>query len=437
MNRKSLPRVLYCGSEDAIFRKLSKYAEDYILEAKTPSFSGSPQKFARLKKASVLILRIKHEFDLKHQEWLSRSDRSIPMIVVCQNGTIETAVQVLQYQVFDYFSGLHSFDVMARRIEQALTWRSLKPQKTFLEERSHSLLLGSNPEIKKVNERAMNIASENKPVVVLGETGTGKEHLAYGIYCLSFMQRSPFIRYDCRLLQQLSKYDGVPVAGLVQTGMQEIKKKYNRGFMFLKHVEQLNPDQQGDILDLATTSSVKLIVSYQEPASSLEKKLPGSLSSLRIPALRQHKDDIPSMAEYFIRETAHTKKLRIKSLSQEMIMLMQEYPWPGNVQELANMIERMMMIESSNVLTAHSWGLCQGYGLRLNLNKGNQLSSMIEEVLKNSEMQWKKGALYEQFMKKMTRMLIDLVLPKVDYNQAIAAKILGISRNTLREKLRA
>jgi hypothetical protein len=88
MNRKSLPRVLYCGTEDSIFRKLSKYAEDYILEAKTPSFSGSPQKFARSRKASVLILRIKHEFDLKHQEWLSRSDRSIPIIVLCQNGTI-------------------------------------------------------------------------------------------------------------------------------------------------------------------------------------------------------------------------------------------------------------------------------------------------------------------------------------------------------------
>lgn len=436
MNRKTLPRVVYCGSEDAIFKKLSKYAEDYVLEAKTPSFSGSPQKFARLKKASVLILRIKHEFDLKHQEWLSRSDRSIPIIVLCQNGTIETAVQVLQYQVFDYFSGLHSFDVMARRIEQALTWRSLKPQKSYVDERSDPLLLGSNPEIKKVNERAMHIASENKPVLVLGETGTGKEHLAYGIYCLSFKQRSPFIRYDCRLLQQLSKYDGVPVAGLVQSGMQEIKKKYNRGFMFLKHVEQLNPDQQGDILDLATISSVKLVASYQESAPSLEKR-PQGLLSLRIPALRQHKDDIPSMAEYFIRETAQTKKMRIKSLSQEMIMLMQEYPWPGNVQELANMIERMMVIESSNVLTAHSWGLCQGYGMRLNLNKENQLSSMIEEVLKSSEMQWKKGALYEQFMEKMTRMLIDLVLPKVGYNQAIAAKILGISRNTLREKLRA
>jgi DNA-binding NtrC family response regulator len=436
MNRQTLPRVVYCGSEDAIFKKLSKYAEDYILEAKTPSFSGSPQKFARLKKASVLILRIKHEFDLKHQEWLSRSDRSIPIIVLCQNGTIETAVQVLQYQVFDYFSGLHSFDVMARRIEQALTWRSLKPQKSYVDERSDPLLLGSNPEIKKVNERAMHMASENKPVLVLGETGTGKEHLAYGIYCLSFKQRSPFIRYDCRLLQQLSKYDGVPVAGLVQSGMQEIKKKYNRGFLFLKHVEQLNPDQQGDILDLATTSSVKLVASYQEPALPLEKR-PQGLSSLRIPALRQHKDDIQSMAEYFIRETAQTKKMRIKSLSQEMIMLMQEYPWPGNVQELANMIERMMMIESSNVLSAHSWGLCQGYGMRLNLNKGNQLSSMIEEVLKSSEMQWKKGALYEQFMEKMTRMLIDLVLPKVGYNQAIAAKILGISRNTLREKLRA
>jgi DNA-binding NtrC family response regulator len=434
MIKRPLPRVLFCGSEDSIFKKLAKQAGEYVLEARA-SLSGSPQKFARLKKASVLLLPVKQEVDLKHQEWLSRSDGSVPIIVLCQNGTMETAIQVLQYHVFDYFSGLHSFDIVAQRIEQALAWRAIRPQKKYLDVRN-PLLLGANPEIKKVNERALHIVAENKPIVVLGETGTGKEHLAYGIYRLSYKEQTPFIRYDCRLLQQVSKYDGVPISRLVQSGMQEIKRKHSRGMLFLKHVEQLSSDQQSDILDLGASSSVKLIASYQEAGISMEKKLPATLSPVRIPALRQHKDDIPIIAEYFIRETAKIRRVRMKSLSQEIVMVMQEYPWPGNVQEVANVIERMMLIESSPVLTAHSWGICQGYGMYLNLDKANQLSSMIEEVLKSSENQWKKGALYNQFMDKMVRILIDLVLPKVEYNQAIAAKILGISRNTLREKLK-
>jgi two-component system, NtrC family, nitrogen regulation response regulator GlnG len=115
-------------------------------------------------------------------------------------------------------------------------------------------------------------------------------------------------------------------------------------------------------------------------------------------------------------------------------MLLQEYLWPGNIQELSNLIERMFLMEPSHLITSSTWRICQGQGTKMNLDPTNQFASLLEGFLKSEELQWKEGDVYNTFIERMEKLLIDLVLPKVDNNQAVAAKILGISRNTLRQR---
>src|SRR5262245_35717659 len=174
MKKQSWPRVVYCGSEDSLFKRLERHSEDLILEAKNINFRGSPQKLAHSKKASVLILRIKNEFELKHQEWLSRNDHSVPVIVLCQDGLLQTAIHALQYGVFDYFGSNQSIDVIVSRIYDAITWRSLKSFKRT-SELGNQILLGTHPEIRSINERARSLARDSEPLLVCGELGTGKE----------------------------------------------------------------------------------------------------------------------------------------------------------------------------------------------------------------------------------------------------------------------
>lgn len=435
----SLPRVVYCGQEDPFFKKLSAHVKNCVLEARSTQFSGSsPQKLARAKKASVLIVPIKSEVDLRLQEWLARNDATVPVIVVCKKSRIETAINVLQYGAFDYFSTDQSIEVIARRVSDAIRSKSVKPVRRAGEPQGQLLLHGSAAEINKINQAVSALTADNRPLMVYGETGTGKEHLAHSLYRMNFDRGEPFARYDCRLLKQISRYDGEPVPKLVATTMQEIKKRCNRGVLFLKHFEELSTDQMKEIVDRGSRSSaVKLVTSFQEPlAEPPDPSLGASLLSVHIPALRCHTGDIPVLAEHFIHKTAQKKKIRAKSLSSDIVLQMQQYPWPGNVQELENVIERMMQIEPSAVLTSNTWSISQGYGSPLKLDRPNQLSRLIEEILDNSEAEWTDGNLYEEFMERMKRMLIELVLPKADYNQATAAKILGISRNTLREKIK-
>src|SRR5262245_45383069 len=115
-----LPRVVYCGSEDTVFKKLSKLADDFHLEARKINFQGTPQRFAQTRKASVLIVKVKKEYDIKTQEWLAKNDASVPVIVLCQNGTIESAIHALQYGIFDYFCTDQDFGAICNKIREAI-----------------------------------------------------------------------------------------------------------------------------------------------------------------------------------------------------------------------------------------------------------------------------------------------------------------------------
>jgi len=300
------------------------------------------------------------------------------------------------------------------------------------------LLLGKNPKILEINEQARKLAHEKRPVLLRGENGAGKEHLACAMYRLSARTALPLPCYDCRQLLELSRYDGRSLPELLQLRLQELRKTSNTGFLFLSHAEKLNPDQLNEILERGLRSKVTLMASCQEGVRTpMDERGAHPHPFLGIPSLRQRKEDISLIAEHFLRKTEQKRKTRTKRISEELMITMQEYAWPGNIQELRNVIERMITLEPSDVLTGSTWRICQGFGINLQPDGANPFSAMLQDALLSGETQWKKGALYGTFMAKMERMLIDLVLPKVDFNQAVAARILGISRNTLRERLKS
>ncbi len=313
--------------------------------------------------------------------------------------------------------------------------RSTRVTRRHLEGLDH-ILLGNDPAIASINQQAIALACDRKPLLIVGEPGTGKEHLAFGI-CRQSGDKSAFVRYDCRILVEMSKYDGQPIPQLILSRIQQIKKTSESAYLFLTHSERLQPDQLYNLLE-RTSGSVRLIASCEaSKAPQLDEKASRAIPLIKIPSLRERKDDIPLIAEFFVRRVAQKRKLRSKAISDDTLLLMQEYPWPGNIQELSNIIERMMLLEPSDVLRAGTWHLAHGYNVSLNLDGYNQFSVLLEDMLKNAESHWRKGKLYVDFVEKMEKMLIDLVLPQVDNNQAIAAKILGISRNTLRERLKS
>jgi DNA-binding NtrC family response regulator len=432
----SAPRVVYCGPEDSLFKKLSRYSEDFTMEARKIQFQGTPQRIAQSRKASVVLLKLKNEIEIRAQEWLSKSDASVPVIVLMQNGTVETAIHALQYPIFDYFCASQDVEAIANKIREAIIWKNTKSVKRPMTS-DYQLLLGNHPDVLHVNEQAERLADDPRPVMFFGEPGTGKEHLATGIHRISPRKREPFIRYDCRLLKQLTQYGNLSLPELIRVRLQSSATKSDRAVLYLAHMEQLPSDQQMEILERFDKSRIWLMASFQENrAPFFQEGGDPTHSTLKIPPLRQRKEDIPLLAEFFVRQSSQKRGIGPKGFTEEVLMLLQEYAWPGNIQELANLVERMVILEPSRLITSATWRLCQGYGTKMNLDATNQFAALLEGVLKSRDGEWKEGHVYNSFIEQMEKLLIDLVLPKVDNNQAVAAKILGISRNTLRSRRR-
>jgi DNA-binding NtrC family response regulator len=429
-----LPRVVYCGPEDAIFKKLSRYTDGFQLEVRKVNHHGTPQKLARTCKACVIILKVKNELDVQTQEWLSRNDASVPVIVLCQNGNVETAIHALQYGIFDYFCTSQDFVAIAEKIREAIVWKNTKAVKRPIAT-DYQLLLGKNPDIVALNEQAKRAASSLQPLLLFGEAGTGKEYLAQGIHQISGSSHDSFVRYDCRLLKYVTQYDNISLSELIRMRLNSMTRQSSTPVLYLAHMEQLAPDQQKELLHRFGNSSVRLMASYQENGSHLfPKENEDNHFTLNIPPLRRRKEDIPILAEHFMALISDHYGVRPKGLTEEVFMLLQEYAWPGNIQELANLVERMILLEPSNLITSGTWRISQGYGTKMKIDTTNQFSALLQEALESCEKDWTEGRIYNDFIARMEKLLIELVLPKVDHNQAMAAKILGISRNTLRRR---
>ncbi len=426
----STPRVLYCGTEDSLYKKLVRLLDDFVLEARKILFQGTPQGLAHSRNADVLILKTNGDLDSKTKEWLSKNDSSVPVIILCRNGNIDTAIQSFQYGIYDYFC-TRDMEMMAQQIREAMVWKNTRAVKRPSAS-DFQFLLGKTPDIVQVNEKAKYLAGEHTPVILVGEPGTGKEHLARAIHKTSGQKSEAFLRCDCRLLQQTTLNGGFPLPELIRLRIHGSEK--NRGsLMFLDHIEDVSTEQRNEILDTAGKSSARVIASYQENRLDFfEEAASHRISTLRIPPLRQRKEDIPLIADYFLRKAVHARQTRTKGLTDEVILLLQEYPWPGNIQELAGLMDRMVLLEPSHLITAATWRTCQGHSSKMHLDSNNQFAALLESVLKGSEQEWKNGTVYNGFVNCMEKLLIDLVLPRVDNNQAVAARILGISRNTLR-----
>ncbi len=317
----SPPRVIYCGSEDSLFKKLSKFTDDFTLEARKITFHGTPQQFAQSRKAAVLILKLKNEIDLRTQEWLSKSNASVPVIVLLQNGTVETAIHALQYGIFDYFSADQNIEAITQKIREAIVWKNTKAVKRPMTP-DYTLLLGKNLDIVRLNEQARNLASDSRPVMFLGETGTGKEHLANGIHQISTRKGEPFIRYDCRLLKQLTQYGNLSLPELIRVRLQSSSSKSESPVLFLAHMEQLPTDLQMEILERFDKSRVRLMASFQENRAAFFQEGADSIHcTLKIPPLRRHKEDIPLLAEHFVRQICQQRGIRPKGFTEEVMML--------------------------------------------------------------------------------------------------------------------
>ncbi len=377
----------------------------------------------------------------------------IEVIVMTAFGNVKDGVKAMKLGAFDYITkgdGDDKLPLLAgKAVEKAVLNRQLSELQYRLESKSSfSKIIGKSNAINKLIELAKKVAVTDTTVLLLGETGTGKELLAEALHLASRRRKGPFIPINCAAIPkdlQESELFGHKKGSF--TGAHTDKKGYfevaDRGTILLDELGEMSADLQAKLLRTLESKTinrvgettpipidVRIIAATNRDLfedsqdDEFRKDLYYRLSTftIELPSLRERKDDIPLLAMHFMKVNAEKIGKNIESMSKEYMEKLQRHLWPGNIRELKNVIERSVILVDGTELTPET--------LPKELLSA---SAALPKVESNGS---KEGIHDMTDLKSVERQHILRVLDRADGNKSEAAKKLDIGLATLYRKLK-
>ncbi len=437
-------RVLIVDDETELVGAFEKQLTEDGLKI-VPAFSAA-RALECLKEESfdVAVLDIKLP-DIDGVDLLVKVKQMEPateVIMLTGYGSIETAIRSMKLGAYDYLTKPCKISELHKIILKAYENKTLKEKNIVLEEQLHRIgvhdeLIGESRQMGKVKKLISVVAGSQTPVLICGETGTGKELAARAIHDKSARADNPFVTINSSTLQETmleSELFGYKKGAF--TGAQDNKlgllEITHKGTFFIDEVGDMGASIQakllrvletGSFIKLGDTKETKVDVRFifatnkdlgrEVEAGRFRKDLFFRINAfvINLPPLRDKTQDIPILADYFLHK--FTKGRGEKHLSSDALQLLVCYKWPGNVRELANVIERAVLLsgERAEIIPDDF-----GEGM-LNLAPAS-----------NAELQKAKKVLK---LWRLEEEHVEKVLTSVNGNKSEAARLLGISRKTL------
>ncbi len=367
----------------------------------------------------------------------------VPVVLITAFGSTEEAIRAVKHGAFHYFEKPinDKLELLWTTVREALAKREMLKELTSLR-RERSLrtktpvtIIGQSDGIKGVIRSAEEVANLPVTVLIIGETGTGKELVARAIHNLSDNRDKPFLAITCNefaagvLESELFGHEKGAFTGAVDRKIGVFDVVHN-GILFLDEISEAPPFFQSKLLRVLETktfmrvggttpiySNFRLIAATncdleeQIAAGRFRQDLFYRLNvyAIEIPPLRDRREDIPLIAEFYLKRLSEVYRRPITAISTNAMLSFREYDWPGNVRELINVMERAVITCKDHVITTRHLPFHTGEYERvpdLNLRDG------------------------EKFF-------IGLALRRTENNKTKAAALLGISRKTLIEKVKS
>jgi len=308
---------------------------------------------------------------------------SCAIILMTAFGSVSTAVEAMKSGAFDYVQKPFEIEEMEVKIEKALEMRRMQNQIDYLRHAQGDIydfdrIIGSSGALEKVLAIVRKVAKSNTTVLVRGETGTGKELIAGAVHHNSHRASRNFVKVNCAALQENlleSELFGHEKGAFTGADKQRIGRfeQADGGTLFLDEIGDMSPNTQAKILRvlqeheferLGGTRTIKVDVRL---IAATNRDLPAMVEqglfredlyyrlnvvTMEMPPLRERKDDIAALSNFFIKRFSGELKKKIVGLEPDALKLLMRYHWPGNIRELENAIERAMLLAEGTHIAA-------------------------------------------------------------------------------------
>lgn len=436
-------RVLIVDDEQNAIKVLSAILSDAGYNVIESQNGERAIKIISKKDIDVIVtdLKMPGKDGMQLFEYIIEKHPDIPVIFLTAYGTVESAVNAMTRGAFYYFIKPPDYLKLKSIIAKAIERRSLKRELENLKqklsrEENPFRITGNTAQMLKIFDTIEAIKDSSSSVLICGETGTGKELIAKTLHFSSARRDKPFIALNCAAIprelmeSELFGFEKGAFTGAVTKRVGKIEE-VSGGTLFFDEIGELEPSLQAKLLrvlqenEIERLGSNKKIKVFFRLLCSTNRELKKEVESgnfredlfyrinviqLNIPPLRDRAADIPLLVSEFIKEFCIREKKEL-TVSDEVMKIIQNYPWPGNIRQLKNVIERAVVLTKGRLITLK--GLPEEF---LSLQEQNETFS--KKTLKDLEIQAIKKALQE-----------------CKGNKSRAAKMLGISRKTIYKKL--
>jgi len=367
-------RVLVVDDEAAIRRSLAGILADEGYDAALAEDGERALAVARERTPDLVLLDIAMpgRDGIEILEELRRAHPALPVVMMSGHGTIETAVRATQLGAFDFIEKPLSLDKLLLTLRHALEKSSLERENRELRAKSlraHEILGASAP-IQKLKEQIALAAPTNGWVLISGENGTGKEMVAKQLHVQSKRASGPFVEVNCAAIpeelieSELFGHEKGAFTGAIAQKRGKFELAHG-GTIFLDEIADMSLRTQAKILRIlqehkfervggsdtidvdvrviaATNKSLEKEIQEGKFREDLYYRL--NVIPFHVPALRERREDIPLLAQAFVKEFCADSAVPQKTLTPRTLALLGGYGWPGNVRELRNLVERLVLM---------------------------------------------------------------------------------------------
>jgi two-component system nitrogen regulation response regulator GlnG len=466
-----MPSLLVVDDEPNVLYSIQKIFDSHdvtVLTAQTAT-QGLELIGRQRPDAVILDVRLGDMSGLEAFDRIRQFDPRLPVIFITAFATTETAIEAMKRGAFEYLLKPLDFHQLRAVVQHALELSRFRHVPAVLDDemsggKATDRIVGRSGAMQEVYKAIGRVAPRDVTVLITGESGTGKELVARALFHHSGREAAPFLALNCAAIPETlleSELFGHERGAFTGADRRRIGKfeQADHGTLFLDEIGDMSAATQAKLLRVlqeqtferlggsetihtevrliaATNKDLGAEVAAGRFRADLYYRL--NVFQIQVPPLRERREDIPLLIDYFLAQFGRSLGRSVRSVTPEVLHGLEAFDWPGNVRQLQSVLQYAVIHTTGEVITPD----CLPENLRTDTATSpapqpGKSSSLDVGFLTHSLLRAGEPDLYKRIVMAVDRVVLEIVLRHVNGNQVQASELLGISRTTLRAKLRA